>query len=201
MASAPSGSRKSRCIMPLASYRSRKSPIDSFDQAYCSSRDIRATLRLASQQNHRTSFLFLITPSGGATPIRGNFQAKTRLAYGASTASATAKRLAVTSTWLLSVRELRCCAFAMSRFQGPLWLDRIDRSAAAHQASGAGSQSNSTSSSPLRSRRSPSSASQTYLADAICWHPQGAGPPKITQVSSIERQTRRHVHRNLRIRS
>src|SRR5215475_14032737 len=33
MASAPSGSRKSRCIMPLASYRSRKSPIDSFDQA------------------------------------------------------------------------------------------------------------------------------------------------------------------------
>src|SRR5262244_629377 len=33
MASAPSGSRKSRCIMPLQSYRSRKSPIDSFDQA------------------------------------------------------------------------------------------------------------------------------------------------------------------------
>src|SRR5215510_1649493 len=33
MASAPSGSRKSRCIMHLESYRSRKSPIDSFDQA------------------------------------------------------------------------------------------------------------------------------------------------------------------------
>src|SRR5215831_18179013 len=33
MASALSGSRKSRCIMPLESYRSRKSPIDSFDQA------------------------------------------------------------------------------------------------------------------------------------------------------------------------
>src|SRR5262249_9100787 len=33
MASAPSGSRKSRCIMPLQSYPSRKSPIDSFDQA------------------------------------------------------------------------------------------------------------------------------------------------------------------------
>ena len=34
MASAPSASRKSRCIMPLASYRSRKSPIDSSDQAH-----------------------------------------------------------------------------------------------------------------------------------------------------------------------
>src|SRR5262249_23492823 len=33
MASAPSASRKSRCIMPLESFRSRKSPIDSFDQA------------------------------------------------------------------------------------------------------------------------------------------------------------------------
>src|SRR5262249_60756177 len=37
MASAPSGSRKSRCIMHLESYRSRKSPIDSFDQAIFSS--------------------------------------------------------------------------------------------------------------------------------------------------------------------
>src|SRR5580693_3500750 len=33
MASAPSGSQKLRCIMPLESYRSPMSPIDSFDQA------------------------------------------------------------------------------------------------------------------------------------------------------------------------
>src|SRR5215813_4566265 len=62
MASAPSGSRKSRCIMPLESYRSPMSPIDSFDQA---------KIQIREFPWRCPSYAFLLTDPRHPSPILG----------------------------------------------------------------------------------------------------------------------------------